>query len=321
MLATLVDAPFDDVNWVFEIKWDGYRAIAEVDDGHVELYSRNGLSFKQLYPEIVDALKKLKSSLVLDGEIVVFNEHGKPDFQKLQQFGEFKKGSLVYYVFDCLSVNGKSITNLPLLERKKILKKLIADKDAVVRYADHITEHGKELLQHAKSLDLEGIIAKRAESIYQTGKRSADWLKIKNHNVQEAIIAGYTEPRGSRANFGALILAIMEHGKLRYIGHTGTGFSNRTLNDLYEKLKPLQRPTSPFMSKVPVQKGVTWVEPKLVCNIKFSEITQGGILRHPVFMGLRIDKKATDADHLEIPVSSGKAAVKNKRSSSKKKHN
>ena len=318
MLATSVNTPFNDPNWIFEIKWDGYRAIAEAGDTNVELYSRNGLSFKQLYPGIVNALQKFKSNAILDGEIVVFNDHGKPDFQKLQQFGDFKKGSLVYYVFDCLAVDGKSIMHLPLLERKKILKSLIDKKDAVVRFADHVSEQGIELLHHARQLDLEGIIAKRADSIYQQGKRSPDWLKIKNHNVQEAIIAGYTAPKGSRPHFGALILAIMEQGKLRYIGHTGTGFSNRTLHDLYQKLKLLKRATSPFASKVPVHKGVIWVEPKLVCNIKFSEITQAGILRHPVFMGLRIDKKAKEADHLEVPVSSRKTTAGTKKISPKK---
>jgi bifunctional non-homologous end joining protein LigD len=152
-------------------------------------------------------------------------------------------------------------------------------------------------------MDLEGIIAKRASSIYVQGKRSVDWLKIKHHNIQEAIIAGYTAPRGSREFFGALILAIMQNKKLTYVGHTGTGFTHSILKDVYAKLQPLRRTTSPFEDKVPVNTKVTWVDPKLVCNIKFTEITQGGILRHPVFMGLRIDKVGQDVDHLEVPIS------------------
>jgi bifunctional non-homologous end joining protein LigD len=316
MLATLTDAPFDDPSWIFEIKWDGYRAIAEVTKNNIELYSRNGLSFKQLYPPIVEALKKIKSEVVLDGEIVVFNEHDKPDFQKLQQFGELKKGSLVYYVFDCLTANGKSLLTLPLIERKEILKKLIPQNDTI-RYADHIFENGIECFTSARKMDLEGIIAKRASSVYHVGKRSPDWLKIKNHNVQEAIIVGYTQPKGSRSNFGALILAIMEHGTLKYIGHTGTGFTNQTLHDLHKKMKPLERLTSPFAGKVPVHSSVTWLEPELVCNIKFTEITQGGILRHPVFMGLRIDKGAEEVNRLEITPS--KKAVNKKKIPAKTK--
>lgn len=303
MLATLTDAAFNDPEWVFEIKWDGYRAVAEVSTNNVLLYSRNGLSFKQLYPTLSSALEKIKTPVVLDGEIVVFNEADKPDFQKLQQFGEMKKGTLVYYVFDCLEVSGKSTLNMTLLERKKILKELLPD-NSVIRYADHVVEDGVELFKAAKSMDLEGIIAKRASSLYKLGKRSGDWLKIKNHNIQEAIIVGYTQPRGSRSYFGALILGIFEKGKLTYIGHTGTGFTQHILKDLYKKLQPLKRSTSPFQKRVPVGSDVTWLEPKLVCNVKFSEITQGGILRHPVFMGLRIDKNAKDANHMDVPVPS-----------------
>lgn len=300
MLATLTDDPFDNADWIFEIKWDGYRAIAEVKKSDVALYSRNGLSFLSLYPAIAEALKKIRHDVVLDGEIVVFNESNKPDFQKLQQYGEIRKGTLVYYVFDCLMIDGKPITSQPLLERKRLLKQLLPESP-MIRFAEHVAEEGINFFNAAREMDLEGIIAKRALSQYYPGKRSTDWLKIKNHNIQEAIIAGYTEPRGSRTNFGALILAIHEKGKLKYIGHTGTGFNQKTLTDLYKKLQPLKKSTSPFDVKVPVNTPVTWVDPKLVCNIKFTEITQGGILRHPVFMGLRIDKSAAEADHLESP--------------------
>jgi bifunctional non-homologous end joining protein LigD len=308
MLATLSDAAFDHSDWIFEIKWDGYRAIADLTKNDIELYSRNGLSFKQLYPSIAESLKKIKANVVLDGEIIVFNELGKPDFQKLQQFGELKKGSLVYYVFDCLAVDGKPITDLPLLKRKEIVKKLLPKSD-VIRYADHIPEKGIEFFESAKAMDLEGIIAKRASSTYHIGKRTADWLKIKNHNIQEAIIAGFTKPKGSRQYFGALLLAIYEKGQLKYIGHTGTGFSNRTLHDVYQKLKPLEIMKSPFPIKILPNTAVTWVKPELVCNIKFTEITQGGILRHPVFMGLRVDKSAKEADHLEV-IPSSKNSIK-----------
>lgn len=315
MLATLSGAAFDDPNWIFEIKWDGYRAIAETGKDEIKLYSRNGLSFKQLYPSLAEELKRIKTEVILDGEIVVFNENNKPDFQKLQQYGETKNGTLVYYVFDCLMVNGKSVMGLPLLERKQLLKDHLPVSD-MIRYADHVSNDGVELFAAAKEMNLEGIIAKRSTSIYRLGKRSPDWLKIKNHNIQEAIITGYTQPRGSRPHFGALILGIMEKGKLKYIGHTGTGFSQQILKDVYQKLQPLKRATSPFGEKVPVSSTVTWVEPKVVCNIKFSEITEGGILRHPVFMGIRIDKEAKEVDHMDIPVTAVKPGRKKASASS-----
>jgi bifunctional non-homologous end joining protein LigD len=277
------------------------------------LYSRNGLSFKALYPVITKELGRMKLNVVLDGEIVFLNDQGKPDFQKLQQYSELKKGRLIYYVFDCLYIDGNSIMGLPLVERKQILQSLLPPSE-IIKYAEHIQGRGIEFFNGAASLDLEGIIAKRATSIYALGKRTTDWLKIKHHNIQEAIIAGYTEPRGSREYFGALILAIMDHNKLKYIGHTGTGFTQKILKDVYTKLQPLKRHDSPFNIKVPVNTKVTWVNPQLVCNIKFTEITQGGILRHPVFMGLRIDKAADETDKIETPVST-KAARKTAKSS------
>jgi bifunctional non-homologous end joining protein LigD len=302
MLATLADSPFDNTDWIYEIKWDGYRAIAEVQNSEVKLYSRNGLSFKTLYPTVAQALQKMRKDVVLDGEIVFINESGKPDFQKLQQYGETKRGHLIYYVFDCLQINGKSITHLPLIDRKRLLKDLLPKSDTI-KFADHLQGNGIEFFNTAAAMDLEGIIAKRGSSIYTPGKRSPDWLKIKHHNIQEAIIAGYTEPRGSRSYFGALILAIRKNNILTYIGHTGTGFTQAILKDVYAKLQSLTRSDSPFKTKVPVNTKVTWVEPKLVCNIKFTEVTQGGILRHPVFMGLRIDKVGKEVDHLEVATS------------------
>ncbi|HEY0653812.1 MAG TPA: non-homologous end-joining DNA ligase [Chryseosolibacter sp.] len=317
MLATLGDQPFNDPEWIFEIKWDGYRAIAQVGSSEVQLYSRNGLSFKPLYPSLAEALTKLKIDAVLDGEIVVFNEDNKPDFQQLQQFGDVQKGKLMYYVFDCLYVKGKSIMDKPLLERKEILKRLLPENE-MIRYADHVEENGLDVFQRVKGMDLEGMIAKRSSSKYKIGTRTSDWLKIKNHNTQEAIIAGYTEPRGSRKFFGALVLAIQQGSELVYIGHTGTGFSDQTLREVFEKLQPLVRKKSPFSKKVPVKANVTWVAPKLVCNIKYSEITQGGILRHPVFLGLRIDKNARETNQLDQPISTKRVIEKSHRKPVKK---
>jgi bifunctional non-homologous end joining protein LigD len=192
-----------------------------------------------------------------------------------------------------LSYKGKDLTNLPLVERKKIAEKVVP-KSNVLKYSDHVAGDGIAFFSNAVAMGLEGIIAKRADSKYYIGRRSYDWLKIKNHNTQEAVIAGYTEPRKSRKYFGALVLGMYEKGKLKYIGHTGTGFTEKILKDVYTKLQSSIREKSPFDSKVPINAPVTWVDPVHVCEIKFTEVTDEGILRHPVFMGLRIDKSAKE---------------------------
>jgi bifunctional non-homologous end joining protein LigD len=298
MLAKLHDAPFDDDNWIFEIKWDGYRAIAETGKGaEPRLYSRNKLNFADKYHSIFDELKKIKKDAIIDGEIVALDENGAPSFQLLQSYDP-ETTPLIYYVFDCLYVGGKSIEDKPLTERKAMLQKLLPKSD-LIKYCDHIETEGKAFFALAKKQYLEGIIAKRADSTYSEGARSNDWLKIKNVQTQEAVIAGYTEPRGGRKFFGALVLGIYEGKKLVYIGHTGTGFDDKTLKDTYNKLQPLVTDKSPFEEKVKVNAPVTWVKPKLVCNVKFSEITKDNIRRHPVFMGLRVDKAAKDV-HAEF---------------------
>ena len=298
MLAKLHDAPFDDPNWIYEIKWDGYRAIAEVSKKGSRLYSRNGLSFSEDYPAIFEELGKIKKEAVLDGEIVALDKDGKPSFQLIQQYAQGGEVPICYCVFDCLSVGGKSIESKSLLERKKILKALLPKND-LIKYCDHIEERGKDFFALVKKQGLEGMIAKRADSVYKEATRSADWLKVKNVIMEEAVIAGYTEPGGSRKYFGALVLGLYKKGKLVYIGHTGTGFTEKTLKELYNKLQPLKTDTSPFDVKVPVNGEVTWVQPKLVCNLKYTEVTQGGTRRHPVFMGLRIDKEAQEV-HEEV---------------------
>lgn len=312
MLASIHEEPFDGADWIFEIKWDGYRAVAETSNGEVKLYSRNGLSFLRLYPAVVNELSKIRETAVFDGEIVVLNENNKPDFQKLQQYDHNPKLPILYYVFDCLSYRGHSITHLPLIERKEIARKALG-KSKIVRYSDHVTECGIEFFSKVVGMDLEGMIAKRASSLYHPGKRSREWLKIKNHNTQEAVIAGWTAPRGSREYFGALILGIYENKKLKYIGHTGTGFTSAILRDVYATLKPLARDTSPFSEKVSVNSPVTWVEPRVVCNIKYTEMTNEGILRHPVFLGLRIDKPAKEVNHLDVGARSRKQKAESKK--------
>ena len=298
MLAKLHDKPFDDPDWIYEIKWDGYRAIAEVGKKSLRLYSRNGLSFSEAYPVIYDELKRIKKKTIIDGEIVAIDAKGKPSFQLLQQYGDRPDIVLCYYVFDCLSINGKSIESKSLLERKEILKKLLPSGDTI-KYCDHIDTQGIAFFKLMRKQKLEGMIAKRADSVYTEGARSADWLKVKNVIVEEAVIAGYTEPRGGRKYFGALVLGLYKKNKLTYIGHTGTGFNTKTLKDVYNRLNALKTTKSPFETKVPVNAPVTWVKPILVCNLKCTEITAEGHRRHPVFMGLRIDKEAKEV-HEEV---------------------
>jgi bifunctional non-homologous end joining protein LigD len=293
MLARLHEGPFDDPDWIFEIKWDGYRAIAEIGDKETRLYSRNGLSFKDLYPIVFEELKNVKHPCILDSEIVALDKDGLPRFQLLQQYMTSQTVQLCYYVFDCLSVNGQSIEDRPLLERKEILKTLLPESE-VIRYCDHIAERGKDFFAAVTAKHLEGMVAKRADSRYVENARPSDWLKVKNVVEEEAVIAGYTEPQGSRKYFGALVLGIYKNGKLTYIGHTGTGFTEKSLKEVYRQLQPLVTEESPFDKKVPVNGRVTWVRPQLVCNLKYGEITTEGIRRIPVFLGLRLDKDANE---------------------------
>lgn len=292
MLATLAGAPFDDEDWLFEIKWDGYRAIAETGK-NFRLYSRNGLSFAEKYHPIAEALQGQKHEMVLDGEIVAYNDKNQPDFQTLQHLGDKPDTLLIYHVFDLLRLNGHSTESLSTLQRKELLKDALIEND-LVKYCDHIQKNGTRFFEAARKKNLEGIIAKLATAPYSENVRSREWLKIKHHNTEEVIIAGFTEPRGSRKKFGALILGRYNSGKLVYAGHTGTGFDEKTLNEVFNKLKPLLRKNSPFEVTPKTNMPATWVQPKLVCNIKFTELTKDNIFRHPVFMGLRIDKPAEE---------------------------
>ncbi|GEO10837.1 non-homologous end-joining DNA ligase [Segetibacter aerophilus] len=295
MLAKDTDTPFSKEDWIYEMKWDGYRAIAEVNKGKVKLYSRNGNSFLSNYPDVVDALSKLKVNAVFDGEVVVLNEEGNPDFQKLQHYEQFRNYPLQYYIFDLLELNGKKLYSTPLIERKKLLEETLP-KDDVIKYSDHIEERGEDFFEIIKQRNLEGMMAKKKSSEYYPGNRSADWLKIKHHKSDEAIIAGFTAPRGGRKYFGALVLGSFVDGKLTYIGHTGSGFDTSLLKEISAKLQPLIIEKSPFAEKVKTNMPVTWVEPKYVCEIKFTEWTSDGKLRHPIFLRLREDKDIKDVN-------------------------
>ena len=289
MLAKSFETAFDDEDWVFEIKWDGYRAVADLSHKNPLFYSRNGISFLSKFEKVTQDFEHQKYKMILDGEIVAYDEHGKPSFQLLQQIGDNPDLALTYQVFDLLWLNGHSTEELPLLQRKELLKEALVETD-VIKYCDHIPEKGIDFFNQMKKMQLEGMIAKKASSLYTENHRTTDWLKIKFTNTEEAIICGFTEPRGSRKSFGALILGKYIDGNLVYCGHTGTGFNKESLNQMHEKLKKLIVKTSPFEKKPKTNMPVTWTKPELVCEIKFSEITKDGIYRHPVFVTLREDK-------------------------------
>ena len=289
MLAKLSEEAFNDKDWIFEIKWDGYRAIADLSHDVPLFYSRNGISFLSKFEKIALELEKQKHHMILDGEVVAYDEQGKPNFQFLQQIGDNPDAALVYHVFDLLWLNGHSTEELPLIQRKELLKEALTETDRI-KYCDHIQEKGIEFFAQMRKMQLEGMIAKRAESVYIENHRTTDWLKIKFSNTEEVIICGFTEPRGSRKSFGALILGKYLNGKLTYCGHTGTGFNNASLKELYQKLQKLVVKVSPFETIPKTNMPVTWTKPELVCEIKYSEITRDGIFRHPVFIGIREDK-------------------------------
>jgi bifunctional non-homologous end joining protein LigD len=298
MLARLADKPFDDPGWIYEIKWDGYRAIAEIDGKNTRFYSRKGISFHEKYPELYAALAQIRKRMVIDGEVVAFDDKGAPGFQNLQQYQPNGNTQLVFYVFDILYLNGKSVKDKPLIERKELLRSVLPESD-LIRYCDHIEGAGVDFFKVLGEKGLEGMIAKRADSLYREGARNGEWLKLKHVLTEEAVIAGYTEARGGRPYFGALVLGTYEQGRLTYIGHTGTGFNNKTLKELYHRLQPLVTNKNPFGKKVRVNMPVTWVRPQLVCQIKYTEVTAEGNRRHPVFLGLREDKGAEEV-HPEI---------------------
>lgn len=293
MLATLAKKPFDHPDWVFEMKWDGYRAIAEIRDGDVSLYSRNRISLTQKFLPVADSLRDLGFDAVLDGEIVVVDDQGRPDFQLLQDYRKSKSGHLLYYVFDLLHFRGHDLTNLPLLRRKELLKKILPSSPKI-KFSDHVLKEGVLFFNVVKGKELEGIIAKHSQSVYQMGKRSREWLKVKARLTQECVIAGFTEPGAGRKYFGSLVLGVYEGDELKYIGHSGGGFSERDLKAIFNKLKPLVQKECPFTIKPDTNTADTWVKPELVCEVTFTGWTEDGIMRQPVFSRLREDKTARE---------------------------
>jgi bifunctional non-homologous end joining protein LigD len=303
MLATPVKEPFDHPDWIFEVKWDGYRAVAEIRDRAVSLYSRNLISFEKKFFPIVEALRKLRFTAVLDGEIVVVDDQGRPDFQKLQHYQDSGSGHLIYYVFDLLYFQGHDLTDLPLHERKEFLKKIIPSTPRI-RFSGHVWKDGVLFYNAAREKGLEGIIAKHSQSVYETAQRSRQWLKVKTRLTQEAVIAGFTEPAGGRKYFGALVSGVYEGDQLIYVGHVGGGFTADHLKDIREKLEPLVQKECPFAVQPETNAPATWVKPERVCEVGLSGWTEDGVMRHPVFLRLREDKAASEVVR-EKPLGSG----------------
>lgn len=292
MLATLVDAPFTDEGWQFEIKLDGYRALAYLRKGKAELRSRNNNSFDKKFSPIHDALRQWNIDAVIDGEIVVLNEEGVPDFNGIQQWEKKQQGQLVYYAFDLLWLAGLDLMQEPLFRRRALLKQIVPESGAI-RFSDHIDAEGDAFFEIAKKSSLEGIIAKKKDAPYLPDARTKTWLKIKVEERHEAIICGYTRKRDSDRPFSSLLLGIHEKGRLKFIGQAGTGYSGAVQRELMKKMKPYVLDHCPFEAEPHLTEPTVWLRPQLVCEVKYAELTNEGVMRHASFQGLREDKSAT----------------------------
>ncbi|MGA9496268.1 MAG: non-homologous end-joining DNA ligase [Terriglobales bacterium] len=319
MLATPIAKAFDNPDWVFELKWDGYRAVAFIEDGRVRLISRSQNDLTRQFVELGSLPQFVKGErAILDGEIVALDDEGRPSFSLMQQRTGFQPGKrrltgregvpITYYAFDLLYLDGVDLRRVALESRKQLLQDQIKISD-IVHFSDHYAEKGLDLFEAAKQRGLEGIVAKKRSSLYQE-RRSNDWLKIKITQRQECVIGGYTDPEGSREYFGALVLGLYDRqGRLIHVGQVGTGFDQKALKEIFTRLQPLKTKENPFYGEIGGLRKVQFVRPQLVAEIKYSEWThetkEGGMkLRAPVFMGLRTDKSAEEC-RLDEATSSG----------------
>ena len=318
MLATSMNEPFDGPEWLFEIKWDGYRAVAFIENGKVRLVSRNQNELTGRYPELRDLAKAVKAkTAILDGEVVALDEQGRASFSLMQQRTGFRPGGrrgvtnadvpVLYYAFDLLYLDGYDWRKVPLEERKKKLASILITGDSL-RYSDHYEKQGKALFEMARQKGLEGILAKRRDSLYQE-RRSSEWLKIKIRHRVECVIGGYTQPEGSRAHFGSIVLGLYDkQGRLIHVGQAGSGFNQKSLGEIWKMLKKRETKQNPFYGEVEALRKVSWVKPELVAEIEYAEWTEGDSsgsgpkLRAPVFLGLRDDKDPKDCTLEQEPV-------------------
>lgn len=302
MLATLIDKAFDKEGWTYEVKWDGYRAVGFMNGKVTELKSRNDKSFNIKYYPIYDALKAWGINAIVDGEIVVVGSKGNANFNALQNWRSEADGELLYYLFDILWYDGYDVKGLALTDRKELLSSIIPE-DPIIRLSNNFDTSGIEFLEMARKMGLEGIMAKKKESIYYTGIRTKEWLKIKANKRQEVVIGGYTLNEGSNKSFSSLLVGVYENGRFIYTGKIGTGFDEKTQKALMAQFKPLIIDDSPFETKPDVNQPsrfrpnpphatATWLKPELICEVSYTEMTPDGIMRHPSFEGMRADKKA-----------------------------
>ena len=327
MLATLADKAFDAPGWLYEIKWDGYRAVAYMNKKGTELLSRNNKSFNEKFYPIYDALKKTELNAVLDGEVIVADDKGMANFSNLQNWRSEADGTLLFYVFDILWYDGYDLTQLPLTDRRTILKFVLPTSENILLSNDFDTS-GIEFFEAADKMGLEGIMAKKADSLYTIGARTKDWLKIKTSLRHEVVIGGYTRNEGTVKSFSSLLVGVFEKGKLIYTGKIGTGFNDAMQRDMMKLFKPLITKSSPFdfvpdinkpsrFRPTPLKATATWLKPELVCEVAYTELTTDGIMRHPSFQGMRTDKPASSVTeekeiHVEKIVNQTKARTEQK---------
>lgn len=305
MLATLVDEPFDDPDWLYEVKWDGYRALCYIQNGQVDIMSRNNKSFNEKYYPMTKLLSTFSFNAVLDAELVVLNEKGISDFSAMQNWRSEVDGDLALVVFDLLWYEGKSLMDLPFVERHAILKEVLPTDDDRIRLSEVFATSGIDFLEAATKIGLEGIMAKKAPSPYQSNNRTRDWLKIKVQKRQEVVIGGFTRNEGTSKQFSALLLGVYDNGAFQYVGKVGTGFSDKAQKEMMAQFKPLTTEEMPFNTEPdvnqpsrfrpnPPKARATWLKPELVCEVSFTEITGDGVFRHPSFKGMRTDKDARE---------------------------
>jgi bifunctional non-homologous end joining protein LigD len=287
MLCTIIREPFNDKNWVYEVKWDGYRIVASIERGRVRLTTRNNQDYTHKYAEVAKALSRIDVSIVLDGEVVVIDEEGKPDFGALQRYNPSM--ALTYFVFDILWIGGYSLVNLPLSERREILEAVLP-ADMIFRLSEQFP-NGVKLFERMKNVGMEGIIAKRKDSIYTMGRKGDTWYKLQTEFQGEYVIGGYTESDSSRP-FASLLFGNYQNGKLVYVGNAGGGYKESEMKDILDKLKRYEVSESPFSNEAQTDRKTHWLEPALVANFKFATFTDSGIVRKPaIFLGFRDDKR------------------------------